>query len=186
MCFGTKVKWLKSVFIFRFQTDLPTQPGVIKFPCNKTSSRSGLSIACTGCQFERSLCCQDAPSFGNSLTKTSHLSPGDPWTVRSCVGWCIVSVSLNGPCVVTFGNSLTKMSHLSPGDPWTVRSCVGWCIVSVSLNGPCVVTFGNSLTKMSHLSPGDPRTVRSCVGGLVSVSLNGPCVLKMPHLSATA
>ena len=38
------------------------------------------------CQSERSLCCQDAPSFGNSLTNMSHLSAGDPRTVRSCVG----------------------------------------------------------------------------------------------------
>ena len=38
------------------------------------------------CQSERSLCCQDVPSFGNSLTKMSHLSAGDPRTVRSCMG----------------------------------------------------------------------------------------------------
>ena len=58
------------------------------------------------CQSERSLCCQDVPSFGNSLTKMFHLSAGDLRTVRSCVGVCLVCVSLNGPCVA-------KMFHLS-------------------------------------------------------------------------
>ena len=101
------------------------------------------------CQSERSLCCQDVPSFGNSLTKMSHLLAGDLRTVSSCVGGlfsvCQSERSLCCQDAPSFGNSLTKMSHLLAGDPRTVRSCVGVCLVSVSLNAPCVV-------KMFHLS----------------------------------
>ena len=101
------------------------------------------------CQSERSLCCQDIPSFGNSLTKMSHLSAGDPRTVRLCVVVCLVCVSLNGPCVL-------KMPHLSAGDPRTVRSCMGVCLVCLTLKGPCVVNFfGDSLLNLLGLMQAD-------------------------------
>ena len=62
------------------------------------------------CQSERSLCCQDVQSFGNSLTKMSHLLAGDPRTVRGL----LVCVSLTGLCcyIIVVFVALLALMHV--------------------------------------------------------------------------
>ena len=158
--------------------------------------------------------CQDAPSFGNSLSRCSIFRQV---TLLSSVCICV--------CVWAFGSSCmsgcpilwqqpVKMFHLSSGDPFVLRVYVCVCLSRCSIFRQvtllssvcacvcicvCVWVFGSSCmsgcsilrqqpVKMFHLSSGDPFVLCVCMCVYMCVCL-GVWVLvyvRMLHPSATA
>ena len=145
------------------------------YVCESSSS----VYCCYLCAASRYIClsgrlgprvCQDAPSFGNSLSRCSILRQV---TLLSSVCVCVCICV----CVWAFGSSCmsgcsilwqqpVKMFHLSSGDPFVLCVCMCVCV--------CVWAFGSSCmsgcsilwqqpVKMFYLSSGDPFVLCACL-----------------------
>ena len=116
--------------------------------------------------------CQDAPSFGNSLSRCSIFRQV---TLLSSVCVCV--------CVWVFGSSCmsgcsilwqqpVKMFHLSSGDPFVLRVymcvCV-WAFGSLCMSG-CSILWQQPV-KMFHLSSSDPFVVCVCLSTTMFVCI---------------
>ena len=125
--------------------------------------------------------CQDALSFGNSLSRCSIFRQV---TLLSSVCVCVGafgSLCMSGCSILR--QQPVKMFHLSSGDPFVL--CVCLCVCVSGRSGPCVChdapSFGNSLSRCSIFRQVTLlSSVCVCLGVWVLV------YVRMLHPSATA
>ena len=110
--------------------------------------------------------CQDAPSFGNSLSRCSiFLQVTLLSSVCVCVCICVCvwafgSLCMSG-CSILWQQPV-KMFHLSSGDPFVHCVCVCvWAFGSSCMSG-CSILWQQPV-KMFHLSLGDPFVLCACL-----------------------
>ena len=140
--------------------------------------------------------CQDAPSFGNSLSRCSIFRQVALLSsVCVCVCICVCAWAFGSSCMSECSilrQQPVKMSHLSSGDPFVLCVCVCvWASGSLCMSG-CSILWQQPV-KMFHLSSGDPFVlcvcICVCVWAFGSSCMSGCSILrlqpvKMFHLSS--
>ena len=136
--------------------------------------------------------CQDAPSFGNSLSRCSIFRQV---TLLSSVCVCVClgfgSSCMSG-CSILWQQPV-KMFHLSSGDPFVLCVCICvcvWAFGSLCMSGCSILR--QQPVKMFHLSSGDPFILcvcMVCAWAFGSSCMSGCSILrqqpvKMFHLSS--
>ena len=144
--------------------------------------------------------CQDAPSFGNSLSRCSifrQVTLSSCVCMYVCVYVCVCVGALGSLCMS--GCSIlwqqpVKMFHLSSGDPFVLCVCICvcvWAFGSSCMSG-CSILWQQPL-KMFHFSSDDPFVLCVCmcvcVWAFGSLCMSGCSILrqqpvKLFHLSS--
>ena len=143
---GCSILWQQPVKMFHLSSGDP----FVLCVCMCVSGRLGPRV------------CQDAPSFGNSLSRCSIFRQVTLLSSVCVCVWAFGSLCMSG-CSILWQQPV-KMFHLSSGDPFVLCVCIcvcAWAFGSSCMSGCSILR--QQPVKMFHLSSGDPFVLCVCV-----------------------